>query len=184
MQTTVFGILPDGRTVREYTLENKNFSVSFISWAGAIRKFVAWGRDIICGFDTLEDYLTDTSHQGALVGRYANRIADGRFTLNGTEYPLPANDGPNHLHGGPGGFDRQVWTVEALTDRSAVLALRSPHGQEGYPGTLDVRAAYTLTDGGLTIDYQARCDRDTVCNLTNHSYFNLSGHGSGPVGGQ
>lgn len=184
-----FGALPGGGAVEELTLRAGGLSCAVLTYGGAVRALTVPDRagrpvDVVLGFDRLEDYLAHDGHLGALIGRYANRIGGSRFTLNGAEYPLPANDGPNHLHGGPGGFDRQVWTVEALTDRSAVLALRSPHGQEGYPGTLDVRAAYTLTDGGLTIDYQARCDRDTVCNLTNHSYFNLSGHGSGPVGGQ
>lgn len=121
---------------------------------------------------------------GALIGRYANRIGRSRFSLGGTEYPLRANDGKNHLHGGPLGFDKQVWTVEACAEGSLTLALASPDGQEGYPGNLQVRVTYTLTGDALTLDYQATCDRDTLCNLTNHAYFNLSGHQSGPVNGQ
>ncbi len=183
MQTTVFGILPDGRTVREYTLENKNFSVSFISWAGAIRKFVAWGRDIICGFDTLEDYLTDTSHQGALVGRYANRIADGRFTLNGKEYQLEKNDrgGRVHLHGGARGYSRRLWEVLAAGDDFVTFHMDSPDGDSGYPGHLVVDVTYRLAEDGLLIDYTATTDADTPICLTNHGYWNLLGCGGGKV---
>lgn len=183
MQASVFGMLPDGRTVREFTLENENFSVSLISWAGAIRKFVAYGRDIVCGFDTLEGYLTDTSHQGALVGRYANRIADGRFTLNGQAYQLERNDrgGLVHLHGGNRGYSRRLWDVLATGDDFVTFHMDSPDGDSGYPGHLVIDATYRLCPDGLMIDYTATTDADTPVNLTNHSYWNLLGCGGGTV---
>lgn len=183
MQTSVFGTLPDGRTVREYTLENKNFSVSFISWAGAIRKFIAYGRDIICGFDTLDAYLSDSSHQGALVGRYANRIADGHFRLNGTDYQLEKNDrgGRVHLHGGARGYSRRLWDVLAAGDDFVTFHMDSPDGDSGYPGHLVVDVTYRLSENGLLIDYTATTDADTPINLTNHGYWNLLGCGGGTV---
>lgn len=114
----------------------------------------------------------------------ANRIGGARFSLGGREYPLAANNGENHIHGGLAGFDRQVWQVEEAGADRLVLSLFSPDGQEGYPGDLSVRVAYTLSPEGLSIAYWARSSRDTLCNLTNHSYFNLNGHASGPVAGQ
>ncbi len=190
----VFGQMPDGAVVEELTLRalgpgDDKYVCKIITYGGAVRSLTMPGRDgnpvdVVLGFDTLEDYRAQDKYIGALVGRYANRIGGARFTLNGVEYPLAANDGANSLHGGNTGFDKQVWTVEEFGGSSAVLSLVSPDGQEGYPGTLSVRVGYTLSDGGLAIKYWARCDRDTVCNLTNHCYFNLSGHASGPVTGQ
>ena len=183
---TVFGRMPDGTVVEELTLRDGPVSCRIITYGGAVRSLTVPDRDgnpvdVVLGFDTLEDYMAQDKYLGALVGRYANRIGGASFTLNGVEHKLAANDGANSLHGGNVGFDKQMWTVERLTDSSVVLSLVSPDGQEGYPGTLAVAVAYTLAFGGLDIAYRARCDRDTVCNLTNHSYFNLSGHGSGPV---
>lgn len=183
MKETVFGTLPDGRTVREFTLENENFSVSLISWAGAIRKCIAYGRDIICGFDTLENCLADGSHQGSLVGRYANRIADGRFTLNGKEYQLEKNDrgGRVHLHGGAHGYSHRLWDVLTAGDDFVTFHMDSPDGDSGYPGHLVVDVTYRLLEDGLMIDYIATTDADTPVNLTNHGYWNLLGCGGGTV---
>ena len=185
----LFGYMPGGAPVEELTLQNGGLTCRIITYGGAVRSLEVPDRegnpvDIALGFDTLEDYRTQDKYMGALVGRYANRIGGARFTLNGVDYPLAANDGENSLHGGNTGFDKRVWTVEQLTESSAVLSLVSPNGEEGYPGTLAVAVAYTLAFGGLDIEYRARCDKDTVCGLTNHSYFNLSGHDSGPVMGQ
>ncbi|MBD5133996.1 MAG: galactose mutarotase [Clostridiales bacterium] len=185
----IFGCMPDGATVEELTLRDGAFICKVITYGGAVRSLVVPDQDgnpvdVVLGFDTLEDYMAQDKYIGALVGRYANRIGGARFTLDGTEYRLAANDGANSLHGGNVGFDKQVWTVEELTDASLTLSLVSPHMQEGYPGTLEVRVTYTLSDGALRIGYRAKSDRDTVCNLTNHSYFNLSGHDSGSVEGQ
>lgn len=186
---TAFGRMPDGTQVDLLTLRDGPFTCGIITYGGAVRSLTVPDRngnpvDVALGFDTLADYLAQDKFIGALVGRYANRIAGARFTLGGRVFPLAANDGANHLHGGWRGFDKRVWTVESLTRERAELSLFSPDGEEGYPGGLWVRAAYTLREGGLEVEYRAHSDGDTVCNLTNHTYFNLSGHGSGPVDGQ
>lgn len=181
-----FGVMPDGTKVELLSLTSGALSCGIITYGGALRSLNVPDRqgrpvDVLLGFDSLEAYMAQDKYMGALIGRYANRIGGSRFTLEGREYRLRANDGPNHLHGGPAGFDKQVWKVLSQTENEAVLSLFSPDGQEGYPGGLEVRAAYTLTDGALEIGYRARSGRTTVCNLTNHAYFNLSGHGSGDV---
>ena len=186
---TPFGTMPDGRLVEQIFLEKGTMSCQILTYGGAVRALTVPDRDgkpvdVALGFDTLEDYRRQDKYLGALIGRYGNRIGGASFTLNGKEYPLAANDGANHLHGGLQGFDKQIWTVEEQTGDTLALSLQSPDGQEGYPGNLSVRVTYTLTGAGLSIDYWARCDRDTLCSLTNHTYFNLSGHQSGPVTGQ
>lgn len=186
---TVFGRMPDGVQVDLITLRDGSFACEIITYGGAVRSLIVPDQegkpvDVALGFDRLEDYMAQDKFIGALVGRYANRIGGAKFTLNGVEYSLAVNDGPNALHGGAVGFDKQVWTVDELTDNSVTLSLVSPHMQEGYPGTLSVWVTYTLADGGLSIDYWGKCDQDTIFNPTNHSYFNLSGHGSGSVEGQ
>lgn len=183
-----FGHMPDGTQVEELTLGGGDCCCKLITYGGAVRSLTVPGRDgpvdVALGYDTLEEYRTRKGYLGALIGRYANRIGGAAFRLEGTAYPLAANEGVNHLHGGTAGFDKQVWTVEELTEDSALLSLFSPHGQEGYPGDLRVQVRYTLSGGALTLDYWAQADGTTLCNLTNHTYFNLSGHGSGPVAGQ
>lgn len=182
-----FGTMPDGALVTNHTLAAGDLSCDVITFGGSLRSLRVPDRtgkpvDVLLGFDALEPYRTHGKSMGALVGRYANRIGGANFALNGQTYPLAANDHEvNHLHGGPTGFNQRVWTVENETDRSLTLFLLSPDGDEGYPGNLKVWVTYTLTEGGLTIDYRAESDRDTICNLTNHAYFNLSGHDSGPV---
>lgn len=180
--------MPDGTPVEELTLRSGALTCKVITYGGAVRSLMVPDRDgkpvdVVLGFDTLEDYRKQDKYIGALVGRYANRIGGARFTLNGVEYTLAANDGPNSLHGGNVGFDKQVWTVEELRENAVTLSLVSPDMQEGYPGTLSVRVAYTLSDGALSIGYWGKSDRDTVFNPTNHSYFNLSGHGGGAITG-
>ena len=141
--------------------------------------------DVVLGYDTLDGYLGDNPHYGAIVGRYANRIGGARFALDGRTYELAANNGPNSLHGGRKGFDRAVWHAEPFErDGTAgvVLTHASPDGDEGFPGALSVSVTYTFNDRGeLAIDYRATTDKATVMNLTNHSYFNLAGDGSGDV---
>jgi aldose 1-epimerase len=141
--------------------------------------------NISLGFDNLDDYVAKSPYFGALIGRYGNRIAAGRFTLDGTAYQLPLNDGPNTLHGGDKGFDKRVWDVEPFTsgsDTGLVLRRTSPDGEMGYPGTLKVTVTYTLTArGDWRIDYEATTDKATVVNLTSHTYFNLAGEGSGSI---
>lgn len=140
--------------------------------------------DVVTGFDDLERYLSQNSYFGAVIGRYANRIAQGRFTLEGVPYALPTNNGPNSLHGGAEGFDKKFWAVpEPPRDHSSVeLTYFSPHGEENYPGNLSVKVGYTLLDdNGLRIEYTATTGKVTVVNLTNHAYFNLSGVGGGSI---
>lgn len=186
---TFFGQMPDGTQVDKLTLRDGAFSCEIITYGGAVRSLLVPDRagnlvDVALGFDTLDGYRAQNKYIGALVGRYANRIGGAKFTLDGVEYKLAANDGKNSLHGGNVGFDKQVWAVEELTDNSVTLSLVSPDMQEGYPGTLEVQVTYTLAGGALQIDYRAKSDKDTVCNLTNHCYFNLSGHDSGSVESQ
>lgn len=181
-----FGTTPSGEQVEQLTLSNGILTCRLLTFGATLRSLVVPDKDgrpvdVILGYDTLEEYRTQDGYLGAVVGRFANRIAGGRFTLNGREYTLAVNNGPNHLHGGLVGFSYQVWAVEELTADRAVLSLVSPDGQEGYPGTLRVRVTYRLEGSALSIRYEAETDRDTPCNLTNHSYFNLAGQGSGPV---
>ena len=188
-RTIPFGYMPDGTLVEQITLGEGGMSCEILTYGGALRSLVVPDRqgnpvDVLLGMDSLEGYRQQDKFLGALVGRYANRIGGSRFSLNGQTVVLPANDGENHLHGGPNGFDKQVWTVEDQSDTHVTLSLFSPHGQQGYPGSLKVQVTYRLADGALHIGYRGESDRDTVCSLTNHAYFNLSGHQSGPVTGQ
>ncbi|MCA9730953.1 galactose mutarotase [candidate division KSB1 bacterium] len=172
----------DGKTVYLYTLTNKNGMTAKITNYGAIvQSLTAKDKngvyeDVVLGYDKLEDYLKATPYFGAVVGRYGNRIAKGKFTLEGTEYKLATNDGENHLHGGLKGYDKVVWDAEP-TDSGLKLTYLSPDGEEGYPGNLQATLIYTLTDNDeLKIEYDATTDKATPVNLTHHSYFNLSGN--------
>lgn len=179
-----FGTLSDGMEVPLYTLVNDNgASVDITPYGGIVVRLRVPDRegnlgDVVLGFDTLEEYLDHNPFFGCLVGRYANRIANGRFTLNGVTYGLPENDGPNTLHGGVRGFDKKLWQAaarETAAGPALALGLLSPDGEEGFPGNLSLSVVYTLTDDdALRIDYTAVTDAPTVVNLTNHSYFNLS----------
>jgi aldose 1-epimerase len=178
---TYFG-KTDGAEVYQYTLSNdRGYRVSIITYGGAITSLWAPDRngrfgDIVLGFESLEDYTRNPQYFGALIGRHANRVAEGRFTLDGVEYQLPQNDGANHLHGGFRGFDKRVWTATE-DDNALHLSYFSKDGEEGYPGNVEAFVDYRLTDGELRIEYRATTDRDTIVNLTNHSYFNLKGEG-------
>ncbi len=189
-----FGRLPDGRAVELYTLTNRHGVQVEISNLGAtlveLRAPDRHGQvaDILLGHDNAAAYWADTkTYFGALVGRYANRIANGRFRLDGREYSLPINDPPNSLHGGTEGFNRRLWTARTESTRAGPaleLALVSADGDQGYPGRLEVRVIYTLTNANeLRIEFFATTDRDTVVNLTSHGYWNLGGEGSGSVAG-
>lgn len=185
-----FGKMPDGEPVELFTLTNKNgMQVAITNYGGAIVSLLAPDRtgkmaDVVLGFDNLKGYLGNQPFFGALVGRYANRIAKAKFTLDGHEYKLAANDGPNSLHGGTKGFDKRVWTARELKGAEPAIELTylSKDGEEGYPGNLKAKVVYTLSnENSLKIDYSATTDKDTVLNLTNHSYFNLAGEGSGDI---
>jgi aldose 1-epimerase len=182
-----FGRLPDGHPVQRYVLTNSNgLEARIITYGGALVSLRVPDRagalaDVVLGFDSLAPYLGDHPYFGSLIGRYANRIARGRFTLDGRSYSLPLNDGVNHLHGGPRGFHTVLWQADAAVSQPAQLTLRyrSRDGEEGYPGNLDVEVRYTLTDSNeLKLDYRAAADNATVVNLTNHAYFNLAGAGT------
>ena len=182
-----FGVTPDGIRIDRYTLRNANgLEADIITYGGTLTALRVPDRsgafgDVVLGFDTLAAYLGDHPYFGSLIGRYCNRIAGGRFVLNGVTYTLARNDGPNHLHGGPDGFHRQIWSARAGASGdgpSLELSYLSRDGEAGYPGNLAVTVTYTLTDrDALRIDYTATTDRDTVVNLTNHAYFNLASSG-------
>ena len=184
-----YGTLPDGRTIDVYTMRNAHgMIVRFISLGGCVTEIDTPDRsghlgNVVLGYRDLAGYNSDKTYFGAIAGRYANRIAKGTFSLDGKTYNLPINNGPNSLHGGTTGFNLQVWNVAAkpvANGVAAVLTYTSPDGQDGYPGTLEVAVTYTLEDSNaLRIEYAARTDKPTVINLTNHSYFNLDGNGSG-----
>ncbi len=185
-----FGVLPTGETVERYTLTNPSgVELGAITYGGIIASLKVPDRDgrlddVVLGHADLEGYLRDSPYFGAIVGRYANRIAAGRFELDGETYALARNNGPNHLHGGERGFDKVVWSAEPFESGEGVgLALThvSPDGTEGYPGTLTVQVRYVLTPAAeIVVDYQATTDGATPINLSQHSYFNLAGHASAP----
>ncbi len=187
---TPFGKTSSGREVDLYTLENKQgMKVSIMTYGATVVDVIVPDRngnlgDVSLGFDTFQPYLTKSPYFGAIVGRYGNRIANGRFTLDGKTYQLATNDGPNHLHGGVKGFDKRLWTAEIVrsSSNSVRFTLVSPNGQEGYPGTLHLAVTYTLTDdNALKISYEATTDAPTIVNVTNHTYFNLAGAGNGSI---
>jgi aldose 1-epimerase len=188
-----FGTTPDGIDVYRYTLTNANgMQVAILTYGGIIQSIMVPDRhgalsNVTLGFDNIEDYVNKNQYFGCITGRYANRIAGGKFTLDGTTYQLATNNGPNHLHGGEKGFDKYVWDATELhTGKSVGLKLSrtSPDSEEGYPGTLIVDVTYTLTNkNALRIDYHATTDKPTIVNLTNHTYFNLAGEGSGDIFG-
>ncbi|MFG6685183.1 aldose epimerase family protein [Mariniflexile sp. HNIBRBA6329] len=186
-----YGTTADSIAVDKYTLKNeKGMEIDIITYGGIITKWTAPDKnnsyqDIVLGYNTLAEYEKATPYFGALIGRYGNRIAKGKFSIDGTEYTLATNDGSNHLHGGVKGFDKVVWTAaEASTDSTAsiILTYLSKDLEEGYPGNLKTTVTYTLTnDNELLVDYEATTDKKTIVNLTQHSYFNLSADFSKPI---
>jgi len=179
-----FGTLSDGTPVHRWTLERGGVRVRVLSYGGIVQSAEVPDRDgrpadVVLGFPDLDGYVQNPGpYLGALVGRYANRIAGARFTLDGHTYALEANDGPNCLHGGERGFDQRVWEAEPV-EHGVRLFRVSPHGEGGFPGRLEVSATYTLdTDGALRIGYEAVTDAPTVVNLTSHTYWNLAGAGN------
>jgi len=191
IEKQAFGKTPDGKDVDLYTLTNANgLKTQITNYGGIVTTLYVPDRDgklddIVLGYETLDEYIADSPYFGALVGRCGNRIGKGKFTLEGVEYTLAANNGENHLHGGIKGFDKVLWDAEPLEtpDGPALkLTYLSPDGEEGYPGNLKSTVIYTLTnDNELKVEYEAETDKTTVVNLTHHSYFNLAGHGSGDI---
>ena len=186
-----FGKTEDGKSVDSYTLTNTHgLKAEIITYGGIVTSLQVPDRngkfaDIVLGCDDVNDYAKKSPYFGALIGRFGNRIAKGKFTLDGVEYTLATNDGPNHLHGGPNGFHKVVWTAKPMQTKEGPamkLTYKSRDGEEGYPGNLSCTVIYTLTDNNeLKISYEAKTDKDTVVNLTHHSYFNLGGFNSGDV---
>ncbi|TDD20615.1 aldose epimerase family protein [Nonomuraea diastatica] len=173
----IFGTLPSGGQVERVELSSGRLRAEVLTYGAILRSLEVSGVNVVLGLDTLDDYLTRSRYFGAVVGRYGNRIANGRFTLDGVDHHLPINNGAHSLHGGTDGFDRRVWTIAGRTDSSVMLALTSPDGDQGYPGALTATVTYTLADDAIRLDYAAKADAPTVVNLTNHSYFNLKGSG-------
>lgn len=181
-----FGPTAEGHEIDEYILGNANgLKVGIISYGAAIVSIEAPDvqghmADVVLGFDHTSGYQSaENPYFGACCGRFANRLAKGRFSIDGETYSVAANHGPNSLHGGLVGFDKKIWSAEFIDDRAVRMSLVSPDGEEGYPGALKVRLVYTLTDDNeLKLEYTATTDKKTILNLTNHSYFNLAGGGS------
>ncbi len=191
IEKKVFGTTKNGETVYAYTLFRfGGISVTLLNYGATIQKILVPDRhghiaDVVCGYDDLASYENGDGYQGAVVGRFGNRIAKGKFTLDGVDYQLAVNNGPNHLHGGNVGFSHRVWEADACVEKDAdrvTFTLISPDGEENYPGTLRVSVEYRLVDGKeLSIIYRAVTDKRTILNLTNHSYFNLAGFDSGKI---
>ena len=180
-----FGTLSSGQKVTAYELTNSvDTKVTVIDYGA---RLVAWefrGTDILLGYDDAANYEKDNKFLGAVVGRFANRIGKGEFVLNGQKFTLDKNDGNNHLHGGFNGFYQKLWQAEKLPE-TLKMTVKSPDGESGYPGNFTATVSYRLTDNNeLIMDYAAECDADTLCNMTNHAYFNLNGHDSGDILGQ
>lgn len=185
IEQSVFGTLPDGRNVTQYTLKNGHgIVVNVIDYGATVTSILAPDRngrfsDIVLGYDSLGGYIADRSYFGCIVGRYGNRIGFGKFSLGGKEYQLSVNDGENHLHGGKSGFNKKLWKASASETSigpSLQLIYVSPDGEEGYPGTLTITVTYTLTETDeLQIEYRCTTDLTTIVNPTHHSYFNLTG---------
>ena len=187
---TAFEQTVDGKQVSLYTLKNtKGVQAAITNYGARLVSLLVPDKngkltDVIIGFDNINDFLSTTTdpYYGAIIGRYGNRIAKAKFKIDGTEYTLAANNGPNSLHGGPKGFQAQVWDAKPIGENALELTYVSADDEEGFPGKMNVKVVYTLTDDNeVKIDYEATTDKKTVCNLTNHAYFNLNGPGSGTI---
>jgi aldose 1-epimerase len=188
----IFGVTDEGYTAHIFELTNtKGMKVSIINYGARVVSIKVPDKngdegDVVLGYDNIENYINDKGiYFGAIVGRHANRIEGASFRLNGHEYTLAKNEGNNHLHGGIKGFDRVIWEAEVVrknNQEQLMFTYMSPDGEEGYPGNLEVRVTYSVTEENeLRIDYSAVSDKDTVVNLTNHTYFNLAGHNAGSI---
>ncbi|MFZ3200388.1 MAG: aldose epimerase family protein [Candidatus Acidiferrales bacterium] len=185
MTKAPFGKMPDGVAVDIYTLQNGIVEAQITTYGGIVVSLKVPDRkgerdDVVLGYGSLDKYLADSNFFGAIIGRYANRIAHGQFQLDGKTYSLPKNNGENTLHGGTRGFDKVVWKARPI-ENGVELTYASKDGDQGFPGNLTAVVRYTLVGNALRIDYSATTDKDTVVNLTNHSYFNLAGQGKGDI---
>ncbi len=175
----------EGHEIIAYTLDNKNgLSAEILNYGGIITRLVYNGTDVALGWDNFEEYLNNGSCYGAMIGRNSNRIENSEFEINGKTYKLTPNNGRNNLHAGPNGFDKKIWDVETSDGEEPAVILRriSPDGEEGFPGNAAIKVTYTLTrDNAIEIHYEGECDKDTIINMTNHTYFNPNGHDSGSV---
>ena len=182
-----FNQILDNKQVDLFYLTNDKIEVAITNYGARIVSIIVedkngYKTDVVVGFDSLDGYLkSDEKYHGALVGRFANRIAKGRFTLEGRTYTLATNNGVNHLHGGNKGFQDSVWDIAAVNKNSLSLIYHSIDGEEGYPGNLELKVTYTLTGNDLSIDFEAVSDDTTIINVTNHAFFNLNGQGSGTI---
>lgn len=181
-----FGTTADELDVSLYTISDGQITAHISGFGAALVSLIVpdkdgRSRDIVLGYDDVQGYVQQTSYIGSIVGRCCNRMADSSFSLNGKRYKLSSNEGKNHLHGGFKGFDKKIWQLQHSDDISVKLSYLSTDKEEGYPGNLNVEVVYSIEDNSLCIDYYARSDADTLCNLTNHSYFNLNGFDSGSV---
>lgn len=183
---SAFGTLCDGTPVSRWILTNENgLQAEILDYGVTIRSIIVPDKngnpvDVVLGYETLEEYVSDDCYLGATIGRFANRIKGASFQLNGKTYHLYANDGANHIHGGKRGFSRFVWSSQQV-GQTVVFSRSSPDGEEGYPGNLTIRVTVGWKGNRLRIDYDAETDQDTVVNFTNHSYFNLNGAGNGDI---
>ena len=177
-----FGTTKKGEAVERWWLENANGTkAAVLTYGATLQSLIFRGTDVVLGFENMEGYERQDAYVGAVIGRYANRIGGGQFTLNGKEYDLYINNGPNHLHGGKEGFDKKIWRAAEQADGLHLFYL-SADGEENYPGMLEVEVRYYLDEeDSLWITYRAKTDKDTVVNLTNHAYFNLDGHAAGSL---
>jgi aldose 1-epimerase len=187
VQKSDFGKV-DGQQIYLYTLKNSHgMEVAITNYGAAVVAIKVQDNkgkigDVALGYDDVQGYVNDKSYFGATAGRFANRIANGEFTLNGRKYQIPRNDGPNALHGGKVGFNKRIWTEKDLSGNAIEMSYLSPDGEEGFPGNLNVIVKFTVTDNNeLRFDYLATTDKHTVLNLTNHTYFNLGGQGNGDI---
>lgn len=177
MEKKLFGTTAEGEKVFAYTVNNEAASVTVLNFGGILQNFTAYGKSIVGGYDSVEAYEADTSHQGGLIGRVANRVANARFEMDGRIYELPVNNGKSCLHGGLRGFDRRIWTVTSDKENEIKIRYHAEDGEEGFPAALDITVVYRLEGADLLIDYTAIPDGKTPIALTNHAYFNLNGLG-------
>jgi len=185
---TLFGAAPDGAPVHRYTIGSGPLELEILDLGASLHSLHVTcpdgvRRNVVLGHPTVEERLASKAYIGSTVGRYANRIAEGRFTLDGAEYRLAVNEDPNALHGGPDGFDRRLWALIEHTPSHVAFGLESPDGDQGFPGGVAVTASYTVNDDIVSLEYTARTDAPTVVSLTNHAYFNLDGEGAGTIDG-